>query len=228
MSYGIQVRDAESDIIYDSDFPAFAFEKKVSLTHSSTFNDLTWAAHDPSNPGATATASIRNGTVYVYSTTSVFQGDTEASKSMLAVMVPNGGFCFYDKPSNTVMTTYTGLQVAVMKPATSLAMPNNFYGIAAYDANGVLTYSSAWPLARFQSPLKTGTIIETSWFLLSGARRRRPVSAGGTSAWGNVGVRRNTLTSMTCIFGPFNYGTVSAFGADSQEAPGMVLYNIEI
>jgi hypothetical protein len=229
MTFGIQVRDATGDTIFDSDFPAFSYERTVTRTGTLFNAGVGYASHDPANPNATVTSVSILSSFYEIDTAAVLQGDANAASALLAFNVPVNGFCFYDQATTNAYTTFPSLQVAVLKPANILPPPADPFAISAYNASGQLTYSSAWPLVRFQGPLRNGSMEQTNWFFLSGNRRRRPNSSGGgASIFANVGVRRTGLTTMQCVFGLVNYSSLSSFGGDSQDVPGLVMYNINI
>jgi hypothetical protein len=229
MTYGVQVRDAIGDIIFDSDYPSFSYEKKVTRTGTLLRSGFGYTSHDPASPNATVTSVAIISSIYEINVSGVLQGDPNASSALLAFAVPVNGFCFYDQATGNAYTTFPSLQVAVLKPARVLPTPTDPFAIVVFDANGQLTYSSAWPLVRFQGPLRNGSMEQTDWFFLSGSRRRRPNSSGGgASIYANVGVRRTGLTTMQCVFGLVNYSSIGSFGGDSQDSPGFVMYNINV
>jgi hypothetical protein len=232
MSYGIAAYDSSGDIVFDSTFAAFAYERKVTLSGiSRPSNNFYYATYDPLNPAAPVTSQLLRTGYHDYTTSAIWTGDANQASSLLAFNIPVGGFVYYYAGAGRIFTSFPSLQVAVLKPFNVLNNSAASYGATVWNSSGNVTWSSSWPLVRIQGPLRNSVTYETtSWFALSGNTRRRLNSSGGPSSMRNcvVGLSRTTATTIQCLYGLLDFITWDGFGADTQDQPGLVLYNINV
>lgn len=256
MSYGFVAYDALGKKIIDSEAPALALEKIVTLTGVATYYGFTtiqryypWDPNDPLryaylNEQTTLPFGATIGS-YNYDLSTLLNNDPTASSAVLAFSIPVGGFAFYYSAERKVLArnTMPTMQVAVLKPVSVLGLGAGGYGAAVYNASGQLTWSPLWPLVRIQGPIGNKTIQQSSWFALSGNRVRRvdsqyanPPQRRGYS--GLVGVLRTGATTIETKYhpAPSQSGGVTIdllsnwdnYGADSGDSKGFVLYNISV
>jgi hypothetical protein len=238
MAYGFVAYDALGRKVVDSDWPVFAFERKVTLTGTaltnSTGNIYGYHAYDVNNPTAflgpfTQFPFTPNIARYRYNTTSVLSGDATASSAILAFKIPIGGFAYYDDGYNNAYGSHTmpSIEVAVLKPISVLANVTSGYGGLVYNSSGVATWSAAYPIVRIQGKSGNISIVESSWFILNG-NRRYGLTSTNFGKRGNIGILRTSATTIQTKYFAF-FGAISPFsnyGADTQDTAGLVLYDI--
>jgi hypothetical protein len=232
MSYGIVAYDATGDTVFDSNFAAFAYERKVTLSGlNRPSTSFFYATYDPLNPTAPVTSQILRTGFHDYTTDAVWTGDANRASAILAFNIPVGGFVYYYAGLGRVFASFASLQVAVLKPFNVLGNGSATYGATVRNANQDITWSSSWPLVRIQGPLRNATTYEeTSWFALSGNTRRRLNSSGGPTGLRNcvVGLQRTSTTQIQCLYGLLDFVNFDGYGADTQDQAGLVLFNINV
>lgn len=240
MAYGFECFDANGVKIIDSTWPVFALERIVTL-YGSVINSsyslrYKYSPFNPLNPTEPMYSSTLLGypqSHYDYSTTSVLAGDPTAASALLAFEIPAGSWAFHDEMYDRVRTSLaqSSIRVAVLKPASLLGIGPNQYGAAAYDTSGNVTWSAYWPVVRIQGAVGNKTIEASNWFVLNGNQRRRVLGGLITSgAYIPVGVKHTSATTIETVSGLYLGTTqpLDTFGADTQDTPGLVLYNINV
>lgn len=259
MSYGFEAYDALNKKIVDSNLPVFALERIITSTGVGkffTYSDQSgYFPWDPANPLRLAYLSAEFTAfplasfgsppgAYWHDLASFFTNDPSAQSAILAFSIPVNGFAFYYSSEKRVFTSRTQptLQIAVLKPVSSLGIGTSTYGAAVYNASGQLTWSTNWSAIRIQKPIGNVTIEQSSWFALSGNRIRRIDSLYNGSIKkgysGVVGVLRTGLTTIQTKYQPLFssaggqsttlFNNWDNFGADGQDTKGFVLYDIAI
>jgi len=240
MAYGVQTFDSTGRKIFDSQQPVLVLERVHSFTGTArtyystgTPFRCTWNQSNPTagvSPQYYPTYPSVGGYTYNIST-NVLGGDPTGQHAVLAFSIPVGQTTFYQGAvagGDIAHSTSSTLKVAVFKPANYISAPIGDHGAVSYDENGTITWSSNRPVAVIQGPLSMGTFVATNWFVLSN-NKRRVISSGTYGNTLSVGVHRTGLTTLQTKVG-VGSGFASPsdnWGADSQEATGLVLKSID-
>lgn len=241
MAYGVQTFDSTGRKIFDSANPVLVLERVHTLTGTPiyyTSSSARWHANfNHAAPFTRITSLIqypRSPEIGNYSyqiETEVLAGDPTADHAILAFRIPVGKIAFYfgsNGSSDILYFTGSTVKVAVIKPADKASPLIGDHGAIAYDENGEITWAANRPVVTVQGPLSMGTFEATNWFVLS-SDRIRILGSSNAGATLPIGMQRTSTTTLQTKVGPGlgMGGPWDQYGADSQEASGLVLKAID-